>query len=120
MEFKHSYSRLIMFFSLSLLLSACSSITTSEKATSTPQPIVAPDVLTKIDQPAQFYIDKIALANKPQAIAWQLLSARALIAEGHSQPALDMLLSVERNPLSAQQLFEVALIKSEAYLLEKR
>ena len=120
MEFKHSYSRLIMFFSLSLLLSACSSITTSEKATSTPQPIVAPDVLTKIDQPAQFYIDKIALANKPQAIAWQLLSARALIAEGHSQPALDMLLSVERNPLSTQQLFEIALIKSEAYLLEKR
>ena len=120
MEFKHSYSRLIMFFSLSLLLSACSSITTSEKATSTPQPIVAPDVLTKIDQPAQFYIDKIALANKPQAIAWQLLSARALIAEGHSQPALDMLLSVERNSLSTQQLFEIALIKSEAYLLEKR
>ncbi|MCJ8349758.1 penicillin-binding protein activator [Moritella sp.] len=120
MEFKHSYSRLIMFFSLSLLLSACSSITTSEKATSTPQPIVAPDVLTKIDQPAQFYIDKIVLANKPQAIAWQLLSARALIAEGHSQPALDMLLSVERNSLSTQQLFEIALIKSEAYLLEKR
>ena len=120
MEFKHSYSRLIMFFSLSLLLSACSSITRSEKATSTPQPIVAPDVLTKIDQPAQFYIDKIALANKPQAIAWQLLSARALIAEGHSQPALDMLLSVERNSLSTQQLFEIALIKSEAYLLEKR
>ena len=120
MEFKHSYSRLIMFFSLSLLLSACSSITTSEKATSTPQPIVAPDVLTKIDQPAQFYIDKIALANKPQAIAWLLLSARALIAEGHSQPALDMLLSVERNSLSTQQLFEIALIKSEAYLLEKR
>ena len=120
MEFKHSYSRLIMFFSLSLLLSACSSITRSEKATSTPQPIVAPDVLTKIDQPAQFYIDKIVLANKPQAIAWQLLSARALIAEGHSQPALDMLLSVERNSLSTQQLFEIALIKSEAYLLEKR
>ncbi|MFT7681119.1 MAG: outer membrane PBP1 activator LpoA protein [Moritella dasanensis] len=120
MEFKHSYSRLIMFFSLSVLLSACSSITTSEKATSKPQPIVAPDVLTRIDQPAQFYIDKIALANKPQAISWQLLSARALIAEGHPQPALDMLLSVERNPLSTQQLFEVALIKSEAYLLEKR
>jgi len=120
MEFKHSYSRLIMFFSLSLLLSACSSTTTSEKATSKPQPIVAPEVLTQIDQPAQFYIDKIALANKPQTISWQLLSARALIAEGHPQPALDILLSVERNPLSTQQLFEVALIKSEAYLLEKR
>jgi len=120
MEFKHSYSRLIMFFSLSLLLSACSSTTTSEKATSKPQPIVAPDVLTQIDQPAQFYIDKIVLANKAQAISWQLLSARALIAEGHPQPALDMLLSVERNPLSTQQLFEIALIKSEAYLLEKR
>jgi len=120
MEFKHSYSRLIMFFSLSLLLSACSSTTTSEKATSKPQPIVAPDVLTQIDQPAQFYIDKIALANKPQAISWQLLSARALIAEGHPQPALDILISVERNPLSTQQKFEVALIKSEAYLLEKR
>jgi outer membrane PBP1 activator LpoA protein len=120
MEFKHSYSRLIMFFSLSLLLSACSSTTTSEKATSKPQPIVAPDVLTQIDEPAQYYIDKIALANKPQAISWQLLAARALIAEGHTQPALDILLSVERNPLSTQQLFEVALIKSEAYLLEKR
>ncbi|PKH05106.1 penicillin-binding protein activator [Moritella sp. Urea-trap-13] len=120
MEFKHSYSRLIMLFSLSLLLSACSSTTTSEKATSKPQPIVAPDVLTQIAQPAQYYIDKIALANKPQAISWQLLSARALISEGHPQPALDMLLSVERNPLSTQQLFEVALIKSEAYLLEKR
>ena len=120
MEFKHSYFRLIMLFSLSLLLSACSSTTTSEKATSKPQPIVAPDVLTQIDQPAQYYIDKIALANKPQAISWQLLSARALITEGHSQPALDILLSVERNPLSTQQLFEVALIRSEAYLLEKR
>lgn len=120
MEFKHSYSRLIMFFSLSLLLSACSSTTTSEKATSKPQPIVAPDVLTQIDEPAQYYIDKIALANKPQAISWQLLAARALIAEGHTQPALDILLSVERNPLSTQQLFEVVLIKSEAYLLEKR
>lgn len=120
MEFKHSYSRLIMFFSLSLLLSACSSTTTSEKATSKPQPIVVPDVLTQIDEPAQYYIDKIALANKPQAISWQLLAARALIAEGHTQPALDILLSVERNPLSTQQLFEVALIKSEAYLLEKR
>ncbi|MDX2319507.1 MAG: penicillin-binding protein activator [Moritella sp.] len=120
MESKHSYSRLIMFLSLSLLLSACSSTTTSEKATSKPQSIVAPDVLTQIDQPAQYYIDKIALANKPQVISWQLLSARALIAEGHSQPALDILLSVERNPLSKQQLFEVALIRSEAYLLEKR
>ncbi|GIC76131.1 penicillin-binding protein activator [Moritella sp. F3] len=120
MESKHSYSRLIMFLSLSLLLSACSSTTTSEKATSKPQPIVAPDVLTQIDQPAQYYIDKIALANKPQAISWQLLAARALIAEGHTQPALDILVSVERNPLSTKQLFEVALIKSEAYLLEKR
>jgi len=120
MEFKHSYSRLIMFFSLSLLLSACSSTTTSEKATSKPQLIGAPDVLTQIDQPAQYYIDKIALANKPQTISWQLLSARALITEGHPQPALDILSSVERNPLSTQQLFEVALIKSEAYLLEKR
>ncbi len=120
MEFKHSYSRLIMFFSLSLLLSACSSTTTSEKATSKPQLIGAPDVLTQINQPAQYYIDKIALANKPQTISWQLLSARALITEGHPQPALDILLSVERNPLSTQQLFEVALIKSEAYLLEKR
>ncbi|QFI39781.1 ABC transporter substrate-binding protein [Moritella marina ATCC 15381] len=120
MESKHSYSRLIMFLSLSLLLSACSSTTTSEKATSKPQPIVAPDVLTQIDQPAQYYIDKIALANKPQAISWQLLAARALIAEGHTQPALDILMSVERNPLSTKQLFEVALVKSEAYLLEKR
>lgn len=120
MEFKPSYSRLIMFFSLSLLLSACSSTTTSDQVTSKLQPSVAPDVLTQIDQPAQFYIDKIALANKPQAISWQLLSARALIAEGHPQPARDMLLAVARNPLSTQQLFEVALIKSEAYLLEKR
>ena len=120
MEVKHSYSRLIMLFSLSLLLSACSSTTTSEKATPKPQPSVAPDVLTQIDQPAQYYIDKIVLANKPQAISWQLLSARALIAEGHPQPALDILLSAERNPLSAQQLFEVALIRSEAYLLQKR
>ncbi|QUM78229.1 penicillin-binding protein activator [Moritella sp. 24] len=120
MEVKHSYSRLIMFFSLSLLLSACSSTTTSEKTTSKPQHIAVPDVLTTIDQPAQYYIDKIALANKPQSISWQLLSARALITEGHPQPALDILLSVERNPLSTQQLFEVALIKSEAYLLEKR
>ena len=120
MEVKHSYSRLIMFFSLSLLLSACSSTTTSEKVTFKPKQIVAPDVLTTIDQPAQYYIDKIALANKPQSISWQLLSARALIAEGHPQPALDILLSVERNPLSTQQLFEVVLIKSEAYLLEKR
>jgi len=105
---------------LSLLLSACSSTTTSDQVTTKLQPSVAPDVLTQIDQPAQFYIDKIALANKPQAISWQLLSARALIAEGHPQPALDMLLAVARNPLSTQQLFEVALIKSEAYLLEKR
>lgn len=126
MEFKHSYSRLIMLFGLSLLLSACSTTTTtvpaSETATDavTSQSAGVPEVLTTIEQPAQYYIDKIELASKDQQISWQLLSARALIAEGHSQPALDMLLSVEQKPLSTQQLFELILIKSEAYLIEKR
>lgn len=124
MEFKHSYSRLIMLFGLSLLLSACSTTTTtaptSETAAGKSQTAGVPEVLTTIEQPAQYYIDQIELASKEQQISWQLLSARALIAEGHSQPALDMLLSVEQKPLSTQQLFELILIKSEAYLMEKR
>lgn len=118
MELQHSYLRLIMLFTLSLLLSACSGTGTQDGAGS--QPAIAPAVLSPINQPAQFYIDQVKLANKQQIISWQLLAARALIAEGHSQPALNMLQEVERNQLSEQQRFEVALIKSEAYLFEKR
>ncbi len=120
MEFKHNLTRLIIPLFIGLFLSACGSTPPQPDSSTQVQTKMAPPVLGKITHPAEFYFEQIKLSKGKNRITWQLLAARALIAEGHSQPAFEILQEVQRNKLNDQQHFEVALIKSEAYILEKR
>lgn len=120
MEFKHSSFRLIMPLIFTVLLSACSANKSAEKTVPKVQPLNAPEVLTEIDNPAQFYLTQAELPAHPQAINWQLLAARALVAEGNSARALKVLQNTAKQVLSPQQKFEFNLVKAEAYFFEKR
>jgi len=120
MEFKHSSFRLIMPLIFTVLLSACSANKSAETTAPKIQLLNAPEVLIEIAHPAQYYINQAELPAHPDVINWQLLAARALVSEGHSDRALAMLERTAKKQLSKQQKFEFDLVKAEAYFFEKR